>query len=162
MLTPYHLLPEDAKVWVHQADRALTQDELREISHILENFVDNWKSHQKEVAAYASIYYRRFIVFMADEHKCHVGGCSISDTITLLEELQKEFGINFLDRMNVGYKITNEMVGSFPFNQLNEMLENGKINDNTIIFNNTVSNKKDFESKWEVSLKDSPYARFVV
>ena len=64
--------------------------------------------------------------------------------------------------MKVGYKITNEMVGSFPFNQLNEMLENGKINDNTIIFNNTVSNKKDFESKWEVSLKDSPYARFVV
>lgn len=162
MLTPYHILPDDAKVWVHQADRALTQDELVEISDILENFVDRWQSHQKDVAAFGAIYYRRFIVLMADEHKCHVGGCSISDTIKLLNELQQAYGINFLDRMKVCYKITNDMVGSFPINKLSEMIENGKLNDNTIVFNNTVSNKKDFETKWETPFSQSPFVRLVV
>ena len=53
------------------------------------------------------------------------------------------------------------MVGSFPLSQLNEMLESGKISDDTILFNNSVSNKKDFETKWEVALKNSPFVRFI-
>lgn len=162
MFTPYHLLPDDARIWIHQADRTLTQDEIREISDILENFCDKWQSHKEDVAAYATIYYRRFIVFMVDEHKCHVGGCSLHNTIKLLEEIHKEYGVNFLDRLKISYKITNDIVGAFPLDQLNEMLDSGKINDDTIVFNNTISHKKDLETKWEIALKDSPLVRFVV
>ena len=161
MLTPYHLFPDDAKVWVYQANRSFTQDEIGEISKIIENFADQWKSHGKDITAYTSIYYRRFIVFVADEHKCHVGVCSIADSIKLIQELEHALNINFFDRLKICYKINSDMVGSFPLSQLNEMLDSGKISDDTILFNNSVSNKKDFETKWEVALKNSPFVRFI-
>lgn len=162
MLTPYHILPDDAKVWIYQADRSFTQEEVWEISDILENFVDRWQSHQRDVHGYGSLYYRRFLVLMADEAKCDVSGCSIDGSVRLVRELEQAYGINFFDRMKVCYKITSELVGSFPFNQLSEYLENGKIKDETIVFNNLVVTKKDFETNWEIPLKHSPFAKFAM
>lgn len=160
MLTPYHILPPNSKVWVYQANRSFTQEEVWEISDILENFVDQWKAHQHDVAAYASLYHRRFVVLMADANTCDVSGCSIDNSVKLIRELEQAYDLNFFDRMKVCYKITDALIGSFPFNNLNEMLEKGKINDDTIVFDNLVSTKADFESKWEIPLKDSPFAKF--
>ena len=162
MLTPYHILPDDAKVCIYQANRSFTQEEVWEISDILENFVDRWQSHQRDVHGYGSLYYRRFLVLMADESKCDVSGCSIDSSVKLVRELEQAYDINFFDRMKVCYKITNELVGSFPFTQLNEMLESGKIKDDTILFNNLVATKKEFETNWEQAMKDSAFAKFLV
>ncbi len=161
MLTPYHILPDYAKVWVYQASRSFTQEEVREISDILENFVDRWQSHGKDINGCGSIYYRRFIVLVADDSNCKIGGCSIYETAKLLQEIEQAYSIELFDRLKVNYKITSDLVGSFPFNQLNEYLESGKINEDTIVFNNLVDNKKDFETKWEIPLKESPYFKFV-
>ncbi len=162
MLTPYHILPDDAKVWIYQANRSFTPEEVWDISDILENFVDKWQSHQRDVAGYGSLYYRRFLVLMADEHKCDVSGCSIDSSVKLIRELEQAYDINFFDRMKVCYKITNELVGSFPLQQLNEMLEKGKLTEQTIIFNNLVSTKKEFETRWEIPLNESPFIKFAV
>ena len=55
MLTPYHILPEDAKVWVYQANRSFTQDEVWEISDILENFVDRWQSRFSVLSSFCGL-----------------------------------------------------------------------------------------------------------
>ncbi len=162
MLTPYHLLPETSKVWIYQANRSFSPEEVWDISDILENFVDRWQSHQRDVAGYGSLYYRRFLVLMADESKCDVSGCSIDSSVKLIRELEQAYDINFFDRMKVCYKITSDLVGSFPLQQLNELLEKGKLTEQTIIFNNLVSNKKEFETKWEIPLKESPFIKFAV
>ncbi|MFN8238389.1 MAG: hypothetical protein U0T77_09475 [Chitinophagales bacterium] len=162
MLTPYHLLPETSKVWIYQANRSFTPEEVWDISDILENFVDRWQSHQRDVAGYGSLYYRRFLVLMADESKCDVSGCSIDSSVKLIRELEQAYDINFFDRMKVCYKITSDLVGSFPLQQLNELLEKGKLTEQTIIFNNLVSDKKEFETKWEIPLKESPIIKFAV
>lgn len=162
MLTPYHILPDEAKVWIYQANRSFTQEEVWEISDILENFVDRWQSHQRDVAGYASLYYRRFIVLMADENKCDVSGCSIDSSVKLIRELEQAFDLNLFDRMKVCYKLTADMVGSFQLNNLNTLLQEGKVNVNTILFNNLVSTKKDFETVWEIPFNQSPFAKLVV
>lgn len=162
MLTPYHIMPETSKVWVYQANRSFTQDEVWDISDILENFVDQWKSHQHDVKGYGSLYYRRFLVLMADEDATDVSGCSIDSSVKLIRELEQAYDLNFFDRMKVCYKITKDLIGSFPLPKLNEVIESGKINDDTIIFNNLVSTKKEFESNWEIPFKNSPLAKLVI
>jgi hypothetical protein len=99
---------------------------------------------------------------MADESKCDIGGCSIDSSVKLIRELEQAYDLNFFDRMKVCYKITNDLIGSFPFDKLNEMLESGKLKDDTIVFNNLVATKKDFETNWEKPFKESPFARFAV
>lgn len=162
MLTPYHILSNETKVWIYQANRSFTQEEVWEISDILENFVNKWQSHQRDVHGYGALYYRRFIVLMADESKCDVSGCSIDSTVRLIKELEQAYNLNFFDRLKVCYKITNELVGSFPLNEIDNYLENGKINEDTILFDNLVATKKDFETKWEIPLKGSPFAKLLV
>lgn len=162
MLTPYHIMPETSKVWIYQANRSFTPDEIPEIVDIIENFVDSWKSHQRDVKGYGAMYHRRFIVLMADEDFCDVSGCSIDSSVKLIRELQNEYKVDFFDRMKVCYKITDALIGSFPLPQLSNLLQEGKINDDTIVFNNLVATKKDFETNWEVPLKHSPFARLAV
>lgn len=162
MLTPYHILPDTARVWIYQANRSFTQEEVWEISDILENFVDRWQSHSKDVTGYGALYYRRFLVLMADESKCDIGGCSIDSSVKLIRELEQAYDLNFFDRMKVCYKITNDLIGSFAFDKLNEMLESGKLKDDTIVFNNLVNTKRDFETNWEKPFNESPFARFAV
>jgi hypothetical protein len=162
MLTPYHILPPTAKVWVYQANRSFTQDEVWEISDILENFVDRWQSHSRDVSGFGSLYYRRFLILMADENTCDVSGCSIDSSVKLIKELEEAYDLDFFDRMKVCYKITNDLIGSFPFNKLNEMIENGKINDETIVFNNLVATKQELETNWAIPLKDSAFAKFAL
>lgn len=159
MLTPYHILPDNAKVWVYQANRSFTQEEVWDISDILENFVDRWKSHQRDVKGFGSLYYRRFLVLIADEEAADVSGCSIDSSVKLIKELEQAYDLNFFDRMKVCYKITNELIGSFPIEKINEMLESGKINDETIVFNNLVYTKKAFEENWQIPFKNSPFAK---
>ncbi len=161
MLTPYHIMPDTAKVWVYQANRSFTQEEVWDISDILENFVDRWKSHQRDVKGFGALYYRRFLVLMADEAAADVSGCSIDSSVKLIKELEQAYDLNFFDRMKVCYKITNDLIGSFPVNQLSDMLESGKINHDTIVFNNLVYTKKAFEENWQVSLKNSPLTNLV-
>ena len=161
MLTPYHIMPETSKVWVYQANRSFTQDEVWDISDILENFVDQWKSHQRDVKGFGSLYYRRFLVLMADEDATDVSGCSIDSSVKLVKELEQAYDLHFFDRMKICYKITEELIGSFPFSKLNEMLESGKIKDDTIVFNNLVSTRKEFETNWQVPFRDSPFAKLV-
>jgi hypothetical protein len=155
-------MPETSKVWIYQANRSLTQEEIWDISDILENFVDRWKSHQRDVKGYGCLYYRRFVVLMADEDAADVSGCSIDSSVKLIKELEQAYSIDFFDRMKICYKITNDLVGSFPFSKLSEMLEAGKISEDTVVFNNLASTKKEFESKWQVSFRDSPFAKLVI
>ncbi|MFN8281655.1 MAG: hypothetical protein U0U67_00470 [Chitinophagales bacterium] len=162
MLTPYHIMPPTAKVWVYQANRSFTQEEVWEISDILENFVDRWQSHSRDVKGFGSLYYRRFLILMADEDACDVSGCSIDSSVKLIKELEQAYDLNFFDRMKVCYKITNDLIGSFPFHKLNEMLETGKINDETIVFNNLVATKQELEISWAIPLKDSAFAKFAL
>lgn len=162
MLTPYHILAPGSKVWVYQANRSFSPEEVADISGMIENFTDQWKSHQNDVAAYGSIYYRRFLVLMADEAASGVSGCSIDSSVRLVKDLEQAYGVDFFDRMKVCYKITNELIGSFPLSKINEMLESGQLKDETIVFNNLVASKQAFETAWEIPFSRSPFASLAV
>ena len=92
---------------------------------------------------------------MADESVAEVSGCSIDGSVRLIKEIEQAFDLNFFDRLKITYKITNQLVGSFALSQINDLWEKSSINEDTIVFNNLVQTKGEFETKWEIPLKDS-------
>lgn len=155
MLFPIQQMPDDSKVWIYQANRLLTIEEIAEVEMLLEGFVEKWEAHKQAVKGYGGIFYKRFIVLMADESVAEVSGCSIDGSVRLIKELEQAFDLNFFDRLKITYKITNQLVGAFTLSQINEMWKKGTINEETIVFNNLVQTKGEFDSKWEIPLKDS-------
>ena len=147
-------MPPSAKVWIYQSDRIINSNEKEKISIALTNFLNNWDSHQNPLKCYGDIWYNTFIVIMVDEEVNHASGCSIDKSVHFIKDIENEIGLNLMDRMIFAYKEldTVMLVTRLEFQNA---LENGSINEDTIVFNNLVTNKAEFESKWEVPLKES-------
>lgn len=148
-------MPDDSKVWVYQAHRQFTLEEVAEIEQLVEGFVESWKAHMQPVKGFGGVYYKRFVVLMADEAFSSVSGCSIDGLVRLIKELETAFDLNFFDRLKITYKITNQLVGAFTVAQANEWWLKGTINKDTIVFNNLVHTKHEFDTNWEIPITKS-------
>ena len=147
-------MPSSAKVWIYQSDRIISSGEKERISNALSDFLSNWDSHQNPLKCYGDIWYDAFIVIMVDEEVNHASGCSIDKSVHFIKDIEKEIGLNLMDRMIFAYK-DSDAVMLISRAEFQSALNNGSINEDTIVFNNLVTNKAEFELKWEVPLKES-------
>jgi hypothetical protein len=91
---------------------------------------------------------------IADESQAGASGCSIDKSVRFINHLEEEFGTRLLDRFNLAYRDGAEVL-SAPRHQFEDMLKQGSINKNTIVFNNMVHNLEELQTKWEIPFKES-------
>ncbi len=159
-MTSFEALPAHSRVWIYQSDRAFTADEINEINANVENFVDQWVSHNNKLAAFGKVFYDRFIVLMVDESKAGASGCSIDSSVRFIQSIESRYGVNLFDRLIFSFKQDDKVV-SVPHNSFSQLFEEGKINENTLVFDNLVNIKDDFENLWLKPLKESWHQRMV-
>jgi hypothetical protein len=91
---------------------------------------------------------------IVDETQAGASGCSIDKSVHFMKKVEQQFGINLFDRFNLAYR-DGEQVLSLPRHDFEALLKEGKIDKQTIVFNNLVQNLAELHSKWEVPFKDS-------
>jgi hypothetical protein len=143
-----------SRVWIYQSDKELTEQQAAELQILLNKFAAEWTAHNHQLKAKAEVRYNRFIILIVDESQAGASGCSIDKSVNFLKRIEQEFGISLFDRFNLAYR-EGEKVLSAPRHEFEELLKSGKINSNTIVFNNLVPTLADLETKWEVPFKDS-------
>lgn len=159
MLVPFEELPETARVWVYQADRALTPEEIRETKTALEAFLSHWTAHGADLHAGYRMPYDRFIVIGLDQGPHAATGCSIDASVHFIQQLEARFGLVLLDRMNVTFR-QGDHIAYKPLQEFRKMARAKAVSVNTIVFNNLVNNKFEFERDWEVTASESWHNRF--
>ncbi len=147
-------MPNTARVLIYQANRAFNEDELTKLNHLANEFLNGWRSHDMELNACIEIRHNRFIIICIDESFESVSGCSLDKSVKFIKDLEQEFKVSLFDRMHFAYK-ENEVVKSCNRTAFEELIAEGKINENTIVFNNLVANKSELATNWEVAFKDS-------
>nr|WP_294941432.1 ABC transporter ATPase [uncultured Mucilaginibacter sp.] len=143
-----------SRVWVYQSDRKLTDAEALQIQVQLDNFTTGWTAHNNQLKAKAGIRYNRFLILIVDESQAGASGCSIDKSVNFMKQLEQQFGLNLFDRFNLAYRDGEEIL-SVPRQQFENLLKEGKITTETIVFNNLVQNVTELNTKWEVPFKDS-------
>lgn len=143
-----------SRVWVYQSDRKLTEAETLQAQILLDNFTTGWTAHNNQLLAKAEIRYNRFLILFVDESQAGASGCSIDKSVNFMKQLEQHFGINLFDRFNLAYRDGEEVL-SVPRHQFEELLKAGKINTETIVFNNLAQNLTELQTKWEVPFKNS-------
>lgn len=146
MLLPYHKIPDDAKVWIYQADRPIEIDELNFINDLIEAFVEQWQLDTQDILGYAAVYYRRFIVIMADVSS--IGNEAIEEPIEMIHYIENELGIDFFQDKAICYKIGLQDIDSFYLEDIERLIDNGTLSKETLFFDNHINIKVDFENKW--------------
>lgn len=160
MYVPFENLPDHARVWVYQANRTLTDDELAEITEKTKIFLENWTAHGAHLEAAFEIKYKRFIVIAINQDTQSATGCSIDASVAFIQQLEKDYQIDLLDKMNVSYK-QGEFIAYKNLADFKKMAKNKSVSLNTVVFNNLVTNKHEYENAWEVPASDSWHARFM-
>jgi len=125
--------------------KKLSLDESTAVAANIKQFVSQWTSHKEGVAGDGILLYDRFVVLMADEELTAVGGCSIDSSVRFIKNLETEFRTNFFDRWNIAYKKDHEVL-SCNMTEFGKLVENREVTDDTVVFNNLVQSKRDFET----------------
>ncbi len=158
-MSPVEQLSADSRIWIYQAERAFTENEMAEVKSRARDFVSKWTSHSKAVKADFELRYNRFLILLLDESHVTAGGCSIDSSVHFIKTLESDFQNNMTDRMKFAFKVGNE-VEVVSKREFEKLLADGSLTNDTIVFNNLVATKNELDTNWEVPLSKSWHKQF--
>jgi chemotaxis regulatin CheY-phosphate phosphatase CheZ len=161
MVVNFENLEDAARVWVYQSNREFSENEIKIISTKIENFLEDWQHHGDSLKSSYTIKYNQFIVIAVDEDYTEVSGCSIDASMNLIKQIEKEFSVDLTNKLNISFK-DNDNINVVSLSDFQKYAQKQKITSNTIVFNNMVTTKADFENSWEVTANKSWHQRFLV
>ena len=159
MLVDFSSLPDASKIWIYQSNRELSDIEIEEIEHALIDFVSNWKRHGEELRASFEIRHKQFIILAVDEQYNNVSGCSIDASTHIFKQFESKFHIDLFNKLNTAFK-DGEHINVVSIGDFQKFVNEQKIDSNTVVFNNTISTKKELDTAWEVSANESWHQRY--
>ena len=160
MLVDFNTLPEESKIWIYQANRSFSEQELEEIESKLNTFIENWTTHGSDLQSGYLIKYKRFIIIGLNQNLNKASGCSVDASVHFIQELEKEYGVDLMDKMNLSYK-QGDFVAYKTLIDFKKMAKEKAVSKNTIVFNNLVTNIAEFNENWEVPASESWHNRFL-
>jgi hypothetical protein len=159
MLVPFETLPESARVWIYQSSRPFREGELDEIREDLDAFLTQWTAHGADLKAGYQIPYNRFLVIGLDQQHAEASGCSIDASVHFVQALEGKYDVTLLDRMNVTFK-QGPHIAYKPLGEFRKMAKSRAVSGKTIVFNNLVNSKQEYQEHWEVPASESWHSRF--
>ncbi len=157
---PFSELPNDARLWVFAAARPLTPEQQETLLARVDEFLDGWLAHGREVVGARELRHDRFLLVAADERATGVSGCSIDSLFRALKELERELQVSLLDSSLVYYRSEDGAIQALSRGEFRERVRAGEVAEDTVVFDNTVRSVGEVrEGRWELPMRDSWHAR---
>ncbi len=154
-------ITDDSRVWIYQGDRPFSEAELPQIQSACDEFVADWQTHGSDLYAFNQLFFDRFIAFFVNPGPANASGCSIDSSIHFIQGLEKQYRLNLTGRTNVAIFNGNGQIIGMPLSEMPRAYREGEVDENTLVFNNLVSTKKEMEEEWIVPLGKSWHKRMV-
>lgn len=159
-IVSFSQLPDDARLWIFAATRPLSAAESAAVLERVDRFIEGWLAHGRPVVGARELRYDRFLLIGADERASGVSGCSIDSLFHTLQGVERELGVTLTEAAPVWYRGNAEEIHCVARSEFREHIANGRVGEDTIVFNNTVTTVGELrQDKWELPLRDSWHAR---
>lgn len=159
-LPTFELLPAHARVWIYKSATPFTQEQRSLIRERGFAFTNAWKSHGQVVVGAMEVLNDHFIALAADIQDMRICGGAIDASTRLVKELERDLGLQLTDRMVVVYEL-NGALHACRVPQLEELVKNGTLNGDTIVFDDLVATKGDLDARFRTSLRNTWMARYL-
>tara|TARA_R100000935_G_scaffold8302_7_gene17421 strand:- start:54947 stop:55432 length:486 start_codon:yes stop_codon:yes gene_type:complete len=160
MLADFSTLPNNSRVWVYQCNRKLSDEEVAVILEKTTEFLTQWTAHGANLEAGFEVKYNRFIVIGLNQENASASGCSIDASVHFIQQLEQQFEVDLLDKMNVTF-YSGEFIAHKSLADFKKMAKAKAVSPNTVVFNNLVNTKEEYLENWEVPAKESWHNRFL-
>ncbi|MFT4032136.1 MAG: hypothetical protein QM669_06930 [Siphonobacter sp.] len=158
MRIDFDQMPDHARLWVYQANRALTDAEQQTLQQELGHAFDPWAVHGQPLTNAVQVLQNRFVLLAVDEKAYAASGCSIDSSTRIIREIGQAFNIDFFDR-SVIYR-TEGGVSAVNGLKVKTAVQQGILQPDTILFNNQVKTVGAFRAGWEIPASESWMKRF--
>ena len=148
------------RIWIYTLSNELSNEQLVDFKNRCQTFVSGWTAHDVSLDASFELYQNRLLIFKVNEDKYNASGCSIDKQLRFVKELEQAFSVELLNRLLVAYE-NNKQVEVVKASQIKELLASNIITANTLVFDNTITESIQLESKWKQSLQTTWLAKYL-
>ena len=148
------------RIWIYTLSNELSTEQLVDFKNRCQNFVSGWTAHEVSLDASFELYQNRLLIFKVNEDKYNASGCSIDKQLRFVKELEQAFSIELLNRLLVAYEV-NHQVEVAKSSQIKELLSTNAISANTTVFDNTITQSFELDTRWKQPLKSTWLAKYL-
>jgi hypothetical protein len=149
------------RIWIYTISQLLPEEQLQQLTQRCQDFVSTWTAHEVSLDATFELYKNRLLIFKVNEANYNASGCSIDKQVRLVKELEQQFSVELLNRLLVAYEKQDE-VRVVKTAEIAGLLNDGTINEQTVVFDNTITQSSDLATNWKKPLKDTYLSRYLV
>ena len=147
MFVPFESISSSSRVWIYQADRKFSRQDITIISEQLKLFTEEWAAHGNPLKASFEVRYDHFILLAADEDYNAASGCSIDSSVHVIKEIERRLNVSLFDRNKVAFK-KDHGVELVAIHDLKRKFLEGAWNERTLVFNNVINTKGQLDNEW--------------
>jgi len=148
-------MSDDSRVWIYQANRVLTPEEVEYILTLSDEFIRTWDSHGKIMDAAIEVFHNRILILAANEAQAQASGCGIDKSVRFIRTLGEQLQVDFFQRTQVLYRDADGHLNEKPIHEFWAMRKAGMIDDDTIVIDNTIQTVGQWRAAWEVPFGQS-------
>jgi hypothetical protein len=137
-LVSLETLPDDARVWVFAAERALAPSEAEAVLGTVDAFLGVWAAHGRPLRSARELRESRFLVIAVDETAAGASGCSIDALVREIRALEGRLGLSLVDHGPVVFR-DGGAIQRVPRDEFAELARAGRVTPDTVVFDNTIS-----------------------
>ncbi|MBO3272589.1 hypothetical protein [Hymenobacter defluvii] len=159
MYVSFDQLPPEARIWIYQANRPLTDTELARVQPALAQFATAWTSHGRTLHASAAILHHQFLVIGLDEAVADASGCSIDASVRFVRDLEAALGVELLEKSRLAFLVDGE-VRLLDRRELRTAVAEGQLRPDTLYFDNTIARHAQLAQAWPAPAAETWLARY--
>jgi hypothetical protein len=154
-IVPFDSLPDDARVWVFGAERALASAESSRLLAVADAHLERWAAHGAPLTSARDWRDGRFLTIAVDQRTAGASGCSIDALFRQLQALERELGVGIVGGGRVFFRGPGGEVQSTDRAGFAMVAERGVVTPETLVFDPTVQTLGAWRAGFERRAGDS-------
>ena len=141
------------KIWIYVLSKELSDQELQKFLQKCKDFTGSWTAHDQPLSGSFELYKDRLLIIKVDESAYNASGCSIDKLQRFIQQLEKEFDIQLLNRLLVALEV-NKALMVVHSSKIKELLSSNVINEQTPVFDTAITSSEELKD-WKKPLKNT-------
>lgn len=154
-------MADDSKVWMYQSSTPIDKNIQIQLEADLASFSSQWIAHGQKLQAFTAVYHHQFVCFIVDQSAQGATGCSIDTSVRFMQQMEQKYDLQFFDRMATAYVDRQGEIQTTLLSKLSALKSAGIIDEETLVFNNTIQTLSELRTKWLIPASQSWHMRFL-
>jgi hypothetical protein len=147
MFVSFDQLPDSARIWIYQASRPLTAEEVSRLQPTLAQFAEAWTSHGRSLQASAAVLHQQFLIIGLNEAVADASGCSIDASVRFVREVEQQLGVELLEKSRLAFLIDGR-VQLLSRLAVKQAVADGTLTPETLYFDTTIAQRAQLQQAW--------------